>query len=103
MRPKNQSKFRPDSEKTAPDYQSKTNPKLCQFCNKDPKKLIGSLRLKTRRRRIYAGLYTVEMLRIFTGQILLVCRSCFLEGKRDFSMRPALPPGAAARKRCKIE
>ena len=104
MRPKiqNRNKARSDSEKTAPDSQSNTNPKFCQFCAKDPKKLALSLRTKTRRRRIYTGLYTVEMLRILTGQILKVCRHCFLEGKREFSMRPALPASAAARKRCKI-
>ncbi len=97
MRPKikNHNKFRSNLEETTSAKQGKI--KLCQMCEKDPKQVILSLRKRTRRRRIYAGLYTVFNLDDHGESLLQVCRRCFLLGKRFRFLRPALPPGAARR------
>ena len=91
MRPKiqNQSQRRP-------------NPRHCQKCGRDPKEVIQWLNIKTSRRRIYAGLYSVIESDRDGERLLKVCRSCCVEGRNLRFLRVALPAGAAARKHCKI-
>ena len=104
MRPKiqNQSNFRFNFENTPPPKPEITDSNICELCYRNPEQVVRSLRIKTRRRRIYAGLYTVFEEDINGRMYLEVCRACFLLGKKKRGLKPALPPGAAARKRVKL-
>ncbi len=104
MRPKiqNRTKCRPNFETTPPPKQEKMDSNCCELCGRNPEEVIRSLRIKTRRRRIYAGLYIVFEENIHGKMFLEICRACFLLGKKKRGLKPALPPGAAARKRCKL-
>jgi hypothetical protein len=101
MRPKiHSSKIRSNLEKTKYPKQGKI--KRCQLCEYDPKQIIYALRLGTRTRRIYFGLYTVSKSGEFQdGNILQVCRNCFLLGKENEFLRSARPPGAQRKSRHK--
>ncbi|MCI0405578.1 MAG: hypothetical protein L0209_05835 [candidate division Zixibacteria bacterium] len=104
MYPKNQnrSNFHTNFEETAHEKQKKTDSKLCQGCHRNPEEVIRSINRKTRRRRLFAGLYTVFQHDEEGKMFVKLCRRCFLIHKKIGSLRPALPPGAARRKRRKI-